>query len=249
MVTVGFDLHKRYITACALDPAGAVLAEHRRLDSSLEALGKWLAALPQPLTIALEATLYWHWLERRLTALGYRVVVALPYRVKLIWQARTKTDPIDARKLAELARVNLLPAIWSPDAATRALRQLLRGRVFLVRQRTVMRNRIHAYLTAENLRCPELDLYSKAGPAWLAAVELPAVVRGHVTLVLENHTLLTTRIQRIDKHIKATVRRDDTARRLQTIPASDRSARSCCRRRSVRSLVSARRRSSRPTRD
>ena len=68
MVTVGFDLHKRYITACALDPAGAVLAEHRRLDSSLEALGKWLAALPQPLTIALEATLYWHWLERRLTA-------------------------------------------------------------------------------------------------------------------------------------------------------------------------------------
>ena len=149
----------------------------------------------------------------------------------------------------KLARVNLLPAIWIPNAATRALRQLLRGRVFLVRQRTVMRNRIHAYLTAENLRCPELDLYSKAGQAWLAAVELPAVVRGHVTLVLENHTLLTTRIQRIDKHIKATVRRDDTARRLQTIPASDRSARSCCRRRSVRSLVSARRRSSRPTRD
>ena len=48
MVTVGFDLHKRYITACALDPAGAVLAEHRRLDSSLEALGERLAALPHP---------------------------------------------------------------------------------------------------------------------------------------------------------------------------------------------------------
>ena len=90
MVTVGFDLHKRYITTCALDPAGAVLSEQRRLDPSLEALGVCLAALPQPLTIALEATLYWHWLERRLTALGYRVVVAHPYQVKLIWQARTK---------------------------------------------------------------------------------------------------------------------------------------------------------------
>ena len=174
MVTVGLDLHKRYITACALDDAGTVLAESRRLEPTMDTLGRWLGALPQPLTIALEATLYWHWLEQQLTALGHRVVVAHPYQVKLIWQARTKTDPIDARKLAELARVNLLPAIWIPDPATRALRQLLRGRVFLVRQGTVMRNRIHAWLTAEILRCPELDLYTKAGQAWLTTVELAA---------------------------------------------------------------------------
>jgi transposase len=218
MVTVGCDLHKRYITACALDESGTVLAEHRRLEPNLEALGRWLDALPKPVQVAMEATLYWHWLERQLTSRGFRVIVAHPYQVKLIWQARTKTDPIDARKLAELARVGLLPAIWIPDPETRALRQLLRGRVFLVRQRTVMRNRIHAYLTTENLRCPELDLYSKAGQAWLAAVELPTVVRGHVTLILENHALLTRQIQDIDRHIKATVRRDDTARRLQTIP-------------------------------
>ena len=53
-----------------------MVAEARRLDPSVEALGGWLGALPQPLTIALEATLYWHWLERQLTALGHRVVVA-----------------------------------------------------------------------------------------------------------------------------------------------------------------------------
>jgi len=218
MVTVGLDLHKRYITACALDDAGTVLAESRRLEPTMDTLGRWVGALPQPLTIALEATLYWHWLEQQLTALGHRVVVAHPYQVKLIWQARTKTDPIDARKLAELARVNLLPAIWIPDSATRALRQLLRGRVFLVRQRTVMRNRIHAWLTAENLRCPELDLYTRAGQAWLASVDLPAVVRRQVDLVLENHALLTTQIQALDRHIKDTVKRDATAQRLQTIP-------------------------------
>ena len=38
MVTVGLDLHKRYITACALDALGTVLAEHRRLEPSLDAL-------------------------------------------------------------------------------------------------------------------------------------------------------------------------------------------------------------------
>ena len=122
-----------------------MLAERSRLEPSLDALCRWLEALGEPALVAMEATLYWHWLERQLTARGFKVLVAHPYQVKLIWQARTKTDPIDARKLAELARVNLLPSIWIPDPATRALRQLLRGRVFLVRQRTVMRNRIHAY--------------------------------------------------------------------------------------------------------
>lgn len=39
--------------------------------------------------------------------------------MKLIWQARAKTDPIDARKLAELLRVDLFPKIWLPDVATR----------------------------------------------------------------------------------------------------------------------------------
>ncbi len=58
------------------------------------------------------------------------------FHVKLIWQARAKTDPIDARKLAELLRVNLFPAIWIPDVATRRRRQLLRGRAFLMQQRT-----------------------------------------------------------------------------------------------------------------
>lgn len=218
MVAVGLDLQKRYITACAVDDAGTVLAEHRRLEPSLDALGRWLGAFPPPLPVALEATLYWHWLERRLTALGVTVIVAHPYQVKLIWQARTKTDPIDARKLAELARGHLLPAIWIPDPATRALRQLLRGRVFLVRQRTVMRNRIHAYLTAENRRCPALDRYTKAGQAWLAPVELPAVVRRQVDLVLANHALLTTQVQALDRYLKAHVKRDATAQRLQTIP-------------------------------
>jgi len=44
------------------------------------------------------------------------------------------------------------------------------------------------------------------------------VVRRQVDLVLENHALLTTQIQTLDRHIKGTVKRDATAQRLQTIP-------------------------------
>ena len=35
MTWVGLDLHKRYIPACALDDAGTVVAEHRRLRPTI----------------------------------------------------------------------------------------------------------------------------------------------------------------------------------------------------------------------
>ena len=130
MIYVGLDLHKRYITACAIDVAGQVIAEERRLLTDLPVVSAWLGRLTGPVTVVLEATLYWAWLEQQLTALGYVVQVAHPYQVKLIWHARTKTDPIDARKLAELARVHLLPAIWIPDPTTRAQRHCCAGGPF-----------------------------------------------------------------------------------------------------------------------
>lgn len=218
MIYVGLDLHKRYITACALDALGQLLAEERRLATDLVTLLGWLGRLTAPVTVVLEATLYWAWLEQQLTAAGYAVQVAHPYQVKLIWQARTKTDPIDARQLAELARVQLLPAIWIPDPATRAQRQLLRGRAFLVRQRTVLKNRIHAYLTAEHLRALATDLYGRAGRAWLATLSLPPVVRRYVDLLLGNLDLLSTQIVALDKYLQRHVRHDPVAQRLETIP-------------------------------
>ncbi|HEV8497285.1 MAG TPA: transposase, partial [Gemmatimonadaceae bacterium] len=62
----------------------------------------------------------------------------------------SKTDIIDARKLGELLRSNLLPTIWVPDLDTRRRRQLLRGRAFLVRERTRIKNRIHGHPQIQN---------------------------------------------------------------------------------------------------
>src|SRR5439155_19070241 len=121
---------------------GAMLGEVRRMPTTVECLSDFLAALPVPVTIAMEATLYWAWLTDRLERAGYTVRVANAYQVKLIWQARSKTDLIDAHKLAELARANLLPTVWLPDVATRERRRLLRGRAFFVRERTKVKNRI-----------------------------------------------------------------------------------------------------------
>jgi len=114
----GIDLHKRYLTLCILDPDGNAVVQHRRL--STEGLFAVLGELDGPITVAVEATLHWAWLHDRLVQQGYAVQVADPGQVKLISKARCKTDPVDARKLADLVRTNLLPAIWVPDPTTRS---------------------------------------------------------------------------------------------------------------------------------
>lgn len=215
---VGLDLHKRYITACALAADGTLLGEVRRMPVTLDALGDFLSELPAPTGIAVEATLYWAWLHDQLEQAGYAVQVVDAYKVKLIWQARSKTDPIDARKLAELLRVRLLPTIWIPDADTRARRQLLRGRAFLVRQRTQVKNRIHGHLTVENQLCPKTDLYGRAGRSWLEAVPLSPMLKAEVTRLLRLHDVLTAEIHRLDGQVVHAARGEPRAKQLQTIP-------------------------------
>lgn len=218
MTTVGLDLHKRYITACALDADGCVVAERRRLRPELPEVCGFLGSLAGPVTVAMEATLYWAWLESHLTPRGYTVQVAHAHQVKLIWQARAKTDPVDAYKLAELSRVHCFPAIWIADPDTRARRVLLRGRAQLVRIRTQLKNRIHGLLIAVNCRWERSDLYGVAGRAWLAALALPPAVRQQVDVYLEVLDAMTVRITRLDGAVRAAAKADARVAQLETVP-------------------------------
>ncbi|NIM49665.1 MAG: IS110 family transposase [Gemmatimonadales bacterium] len=215
---VGIDLHKRYVTVCALDKSGEVVAEYRRLSNTAEAVLGFLERLKGPVAVALEATLHWAWLHDLLSGAGYEVKVAHPQQVKLICHARCKTDPVDAHKLADLLRTDLLPAIWVPDAETRAKRRLLRGRAFLVRARTRVKNRIQAYLAEQNLRVPVTDLFGKAGRQWLGVVALPEAVRLQVELLVELVEVLDERVKRLDREIRERVAVSPEAQRLMTVP-------------------------------
>lgn len=218
MTVIGLDLHKRYITACAMTEDGELLAEQRRVVPEVEALEAFFVGLPAPLTVAMEATLYWAWLHDHLVARGITVQVAHAYQVKLIWQARAKTDPIDARKLAELARTHLLPTVWVAGPELRGQRKLLRGRAYLVRMRTSVKNRIHGHLMAENCRTAVTDVYGKAGRAWLATLTLPMATRLQVDLLLEVIDALNVRIKRMDRDVAKLARHDAVALQLQTVP-------------------------------
>jgi transposase len=75
-----------------------------------------------------------------------------------------KTDRLDARGLNRLQRTGTLPTVWIPPGELRDQRDLPRTRMVLVRQRTQLKNRIHATLAKYALHDLEVsDLFGVRG--------------------------------------------------------------------------------------
>ena len=101
------------------------------------------------------------------------VVIAHSAQVRVISHAKVKSDKLDAKRLAELLAADLVPEVWIPNEATRALRRRISLRRSLVRQNTRLKNEDHAILYRNLIRSiPATDLFGKRGRAWLTSLEL-----------------------------------------------------------------------------
>jgi transposase len=139
-------------------------------------------------------------------------------RTRAIASAKVKTDKIDAKVLAQLGAADFLPEVWAPDEATRALRRRVAHRSSLVRQRTRLRNQIHAVLARNLIEAPMTDVFGQRGRAWLVDVELPAHEREQVDSNLRMHDALDDEIELVERALAAQALADPRVRRLMTIP-------------------------------
>jgi transposase len=174
----GLDVHKRIVVACVLvgPPGGSVAQEVRTFETmtgDLLELSDWL--LSWGVThVALESTgVYWKpiWnlLEDTFTLLlvNAQHIKAVPGR---------KTDVKDAEWLAELLRHGLVKGSFVPDRTQRELRELVRYRTSLVRERATVVNRIQKTLEGANIKLASVatDLLGKSGRQILEALTLGA---------------------------------------------------------------------------
>ena len=164
----------------------------------------------------------WGWLHEILEGIPGidRIVMANPLHVRLIAAAQIKTDKVDARKLAQLLRANLLPASHMPDRATRLRKEVLRQRTFWVRERTKVRNRIHRLLGRQHgLAMPQVtDLFGKKGRAALDKVVLASPDDLLLRQQLEVLDTLEAQIRELNRRIAADGKGDPAVVRLATIP-------------------------------
>ena len=97
-------------------------------------------------------------------------------RRQLIAEAKIKSDRVDSKAIAQLLRMDWLPLSYVPDDVTEALREKVRRRAFLVRERVKLRVKIKSYLTYQGLKWPEdHGLWTKGGVVWLHGLGLAPV--------------------------------------------------------------------------
>jgi transposase len=139
-LTVGLDLGDRTSRYCILNEAGEVLSEGE-LPTTRTGMNSLFEKMPSS-RVALEVGMHSPWVSRQMAGQGHEVIVANPYKVKLITQSTRKNDRIDAEKLARLARVDpkLLSPIQHRGAEAQADLAVIRARAELVEARTGLVN-------------------------------------------------------------------------------------------------------------
>ena len=158
---IGCDAHKKFSVFVAVNEKGHA-GEALRVAHDRQLYREFLARLPAHSAIAVEASGSYGWLIDEMERLGHRPRLCNPLEAKRRMGLTNKTDKLDARGLAILLRNGTLPEVWIPPSELRDQRELLRLRIFLVRLRTRVNNRIHGTLARHNVQIPGADLFGVA---------------------------------------------------------------------------------------
>ena len=145
MYYIGLDVHKRKISYCVKDSSGQVCAEGS-LPATRFDLDRWMKALPQPWSAAMEATMFTGWIYDHLKPHAASLKVAHPLMLRAIAAAKRKNDRIDANKICDCLRCDFLPECYMAPTAIRERRRTLRYRNLLVRQMVQMKIKISSLL-------------------------------------------------------------------------------------------------------
>src|SRR5215218_6315286 len=182
MLYAGLDLSRKRLDFHLLDGEGETVdvgAAPPDADGLL-GLTRRLDRHREPIRAAIESMNGARFVHDRLELAGWQVEIADAQKVKGLAPLACKTDRIDAWVLAELARRDLVPAIWLPDPRVRAERERARWRLHLVRHRSSLKQRVHAVLLTHGKPCPVSDLFGVRGRQLLAKLGLPEPWQGTI---------------------------------------------------------------------
>lgn len=212
--TIGIDLGDKMSRYCIVDRDGEVVEEgsFRNQVSSIEThFGG------ERRRIALEAGAQSAWISRELERLGHEVIVANVRQLRWITASDTKNDPVDARKLALLARadVKLLAPVEHRTAEQQGELAVIRARDAMLRARTLLINSARGIAKGFGLRLPK-SITSTFGKRALA--DLPATLQTAIGGLLEQIDALSQGIAGYDQQIGELADRHAELERLTSIP-------------------------------
>jgi transposase len=164
---VGVDLHQCTVTLAAVDPLGAKLAQLKFSTKSSGKIEDWLAALPRPSHLAVEACPFVEWFIDRFRPCVDRIDIADATELANRRGKRRKTDRNDSLDIAHRLARGECPLGFIAPPELMQLRKLGRHWRSLSRLLARTKQSLKSLLHAANIRGPKFD--GAAAQRWLLA--------------------------------------------------------------------------------
>lgn len=214
----GIDLHSNNSVVVVTDETDKVLLS-RRCPNDLSKVLALLAPHRDELAgVVVESTYNWYWLVDGLMAAGYNVELANTVAMKRYDGLKHSDDETDAAHLAHLLRLGILPTGYIHPPAERALRDLARKRVQLVRSRTQQVLAVENILARSTGSRPSAAAIKRLAPGDVGTLGLATDVALAVQANLAVIAALNLEIGRIEARLLEGVKLRPDYAWLKTIP-------------------------------
>ncbi len=213
----GIDLHSNNSVISVLDEQYHVVYE-KRLPNDLSTILTVLAPYQAELIgCVVESTYNWYWLADGLIEAGYSVHLANTAAIPQYTGIKYSNDESDARHLAHLLQLGILPEGYIQPKQTRDLRDLLRRRLLLVRQKTMHHLSLQSLIarhTGERLTTSQIKALTTDGIA--EKLDEPIRLGGQITHLARQW--LENAIAMIEQELTTRLKTDKRYQLLTTIP-------------------------------
>jgi transposase len=210
---IGLDVHQATISVAVLDSSGKVVME-AILETKAETILAFIHGLRGSLQVTFEEGTCSAWLYALLKPHVTRVLVCDPRK-----KVGNKSDRIDARKLAELLRSNLLRSVFHEDTGLRTVKELARSYLTMTEDLTRVMSRLKAIYRSWAIPCSGKQVYApRHRAAWLAKIT-EAGVRRRAELSYQQLDALRSLQQQARKELLAEGRKHSATQLLRQIPS------------------------------
>jgi transposase len=173
---IGMDVHKEAVAIAVLNGNGKLVME-TVIETKASSVLQVIHGLRGELHVTLEEGTWAAWLYDLLQSEVQQVLVCNPRRNALLKEG-SKSDKVDARKLAELLRAGMLRPVYHGENGLRTLRELARSYQTIGKDLTRVMNRLKALYRGWGIPCAGTQVYAPHyREEWLSKIPQAGVRR------------------------------------------------------------------------
>lgn len=218
MLFCGIDLHSNNSVVVVTDDADKVLYSQRLPNNLADICGALSPYLRELYGVVVESTFNWYWLVDGLIEAGHSVHLANTVAIKQYDGLKYRGDESDARHLAHILRLGLLPEGHIMPQPLRAVRDLSRKRMQLVQQRTTQLLSIGTCVAQQTGNQINGDAIKRLTQADIDKMPIGATEAIGVKANLAVMDALQTQIDGIEKALARHCRDNPGYKLLDTVP-------------------------------